>query len=214
MPHGVLANFGDENGNAMRRVIYLTWDAAEIISRSSSPHLRYIRPHQDIFQFGLVSSRCSDHVSLLPAPSLCHLYFNPSHIHLCRYRTMPWYRLRKPPVAADKPTHNGFTGDVLNVTRCYCVTEDLKQCGYYHQADYSNYHNGRTYQTRYSCADDCGDYWPHGHKHVNKAEPPKCWATGTRKKHKECDTDEEGNKFCHKFYFVPAHIGAPDNAKA
>ena len=119
-----------------------------------------------------------------------------------------------PPVAADKPTRNGFTGDVLNVTRCYCVTEDLKQCGYYHQADYSNYHNGRTYQTRYSCADDCGDYWPHGHKHVNKAEPPKCWATGTRKKHKECDTDEEGNKFCHKFYFVPAHIGAPDNAKA
>ena len=92
-----------------------------------------------------------------------------------------------------KPIKNGYTGDVLNVTRCYC-SDGNGQCGYYHQADYFNYHGDWDYQTHYSCVNDCGNL------------KDNCWWVETRRGHKMCQITDEENKFCYEFNFREYHL--------
>lgn len=109
----------------------------------------------------------------------------------------------EPAVQVPKaPKLNGYTGDILNSTRCYCMDEAKTECGYFHQADYYNYHRNQTYQTTYSCVDDCT------YKNKNN-RIPKCWALEQRNKHKECTADDENNKFCYDFFFRARHLGGP-----
>ena len=99
-----------------------------------------------------------------------------------------------------KPPRNGFTGDVLNVTRCHCTSNHTKPephqiCGYYSQADYFNYHSGRTYQTRWNCTGECGSGFI-----------PDCWDIHARDLKRVCDIDDEENKFCYWFRYATSTV--------
>jgi len=96
--------------------------------------------------------------------------------------------------ARVKPPKNGITGDVLNITQCYCVSAANDRWGFYLQADYTNYHNGHTYQVRQTCSDQRKDF-----------DIPNCWGEEPIKKVTNCDKDEEDNKFCFQRDFHIHH---------
>ena len=70
-----------------------------------------------------------------------------------------------------KEIKDGYTGDALNVTRCYCHAPGTKKFGYYLQANYFNYHSAVYYHVRYRCHDS----------HMTNHGVPKCWAVHARK---------------------------------
>jgi len=113
MPHGVLANLGDENGNAMRRVIYLTWDAAEILrvrisSISDASVLTKIYFNSALSPLVAATMYLS---FLLPLSVI----FTPTQVISTYVGTevCPGIDYGRPPVAADKPPRNGFTAMFL-----------------------------------------------------------------------------------------------------
>lgn len=75
--------------------------------------------------------------------------YRPSSLELC-----PGTETAPPKNEHGKEPKNGITGDMLSVVRCYCEALTYDRWGYYLQANYTNYHTGQSYLSRFLCNDD------------------------------------------------------------
>ncbi len=154
---------------------------------SLSPSESVFRPSTAVKMYPTLS------ISLVPfaLSLLANAGFSP-HLEACFTN-----RTLSPPNEGAKPPNpgSGITGDRLNVTRCYCEAPTFDNWGFFLQADYSNYHNGRSYTTQYACVDD------------TRSQPdiPKCWDAEDRFGRSTCVQDDQENQFCYETHYEKFH---------
>lgn len=115
-----------------------------------------------------------------------------------------------------------YTGDVLNVTKCYCEEvnynpNDSKKPSWasYYEASYYNWHNYETYVLPQFCdssdlSGDTTEYKCHHNKACSFEWVPKCWSAPYLGK-KMCLRFGEGNVFCYKAGNVDGRLSDHDH---
>ena len=108
-----------------------------------------------------------------------------------------------------------YWGDVLNVTKCYCIglNEDSNYAHYY-QFDYRNYYNEQVYKLAWTCdSDSATTGWGTIGSSRKHFPVPDCWNAHDlwrKEKRKECTRSYNGDIFCfelgntgdpHDYYF-------------